>query len=592
MLSKGFGIAALVFAVLAFLAMQVSIVLHILSPVLFGLSFVLASLSALKGDRGFTIAALAVCLTGLVLFSTGSIVTFHREEDAAWRFAVIVGFLAPVAGLFFATARARSVLKAYVLPSFVLLFVLAGFQMTDLLKVGSDWGWQRGGREPKSVQLPDDACFSTPDVFCVLDLAKKQGLPVRERMYILKRIAELHLEAGNAVAAIELLIVASSTYESSLEGMLDTRLLQQIAMLQWKAGDSSAAKETLNRAREVAKYFPGIAGVEAMLCVELSQIEIDDPLGARATRAAALRKVRNPNYSTRLIVAGLRNIASASAAAGDKAGSREVLAEALAVALEIEDSKMRRVAVHDVAMGYLEIGDLEKASSLAQEIEHQATRRKITDTIARVRNYPGAVRHLNRLRCEWRHRSTVSSCKGRKEVHERTHYGRARSLAIDAVGQIDAGKLSEATETVKQALRHARRLSNGPLLDPDYRRDRTLALIAPMQAAVGLDEFAFETVWNIDHVVARNAALRDVAIVRVHSGNMQGALLNVWRIADQPLATRPTARAKALGDIALAIGSHSAIARHQTLNWCAVRAVYGIKCGISCTSEDNWSAYF
>jgi hypothetical protein len=152
--------------------------------------------------------------------------------------------------------------------------------------------------------------------------------------------------------------------------------------------------------------------------------------------------------------------------------------------------------------------------------------------------------------------------------------------------------LSEATETVKQALRHARRLSNGPLLNPDYRRDRTLALIAPMQAAVGLDESAFETVWNIDHVVARNVALRDIAIVRAHAGNKQGALLNVWWIADQPLDNRPSARAKALGDIALAIGSHSAIARHQTLNWCAVRGVYGIKCDRSCTSDDYWSAYF
>jgi hypothetical protein len=145
---------------------------------------------------------------------------------------------------------------------------------------------------------------------------------------------------------------------------------------------------------------------------------------------------------------------------------------------------------------------------------------------------------------------------------------------------------------VKQALRHARRLSNGPLLDPDYRRDRTLALIGPMQAAAGLDDSAFETVWNIDHVVARNAALRDIAIIKAHAGNMQGALLNAWSIADQPLDTRPTARAKALGDVALAIGSHSAIPRHQSLNWCAVRAVYGIKCGIPCTSEDNWSAYF
>ncbi len=592
MLSKGYGIAALVFVVLAFLA-QVSYVFLFYSPLFFVLSLVMASLAALTGDRGFTIATLVACLTGLVLFSTGSVVSFHREEDAAWRFTAIVGFLLPVAGLFFATARSRSNLKAYVLPSFVLFIVLAGLQISDLLKVGSDWGWHRGGLEPTLVQLPDDLCFPTPNVFCVLDLAKKQGLPAEERIRILKNLSELHLEAGNTVATIELLSEAISTYESSLGDMVDTRLVRQIATLQWKAGKSGAAKETLNTARELAKYS---SGVEEMLCVELSQIEIGDPLGARSTRVMALRMIRNPNHSTRSLVAKLTSIASASAQVGDETGSREVLAEALVVALEIEDSKIRGMAVQDVAMGYLEIGDLEEASSLAQEIEHQATRRKLISTVARVRKHPGAARHLNRWRCEKQRRSIVSSCRGRKKQQKKeqqgTHYGRARSLAIDAVGQINAGKLSEATETVKQALLHARRLSNGPLLNPDYRRDRTFALIATLQAAVGLEDSAFETVWNIDHVVSRNVALRDIALVRVHAGNMQGALLNVWWIADQPLDKRPSVRAKALGDLALAIGNHSDVLRHQTLNWCGLRTVFGIKCGISCARGDYWSAYF
>ena len=304
----------------------------------------------------------------------------------------------------------------------------------------------------------------------------------------------------------------------------------------------------------------------------------------------------NPNYSARSLVAGLRSIAAASAEVGDEAGSREVLAEALSVALEMEDSEKRGFAVQDVAMGYLVIGDLEEALSLAQEIEHQPSRRTVIDTIARVRDYRGPTWHIDRLRCEKQLGSTVSSCRGRKKKtkkeQEATHYGRSRSLAIDAVGQIAAGKLSEATKTLNQALLHARRLSNGPLLNPDYRRDTTLALIAPTQAAVGLEDAAFETVRNIDHVVSRNIALRDIAIVRVHAGNMQGALLNVWWIADQPLDKRPSVRTRALGDLALAIGSHSAIPHHQTLNWCALKAVYGIKCGIACTSEVLWSAYF
>ena len=270
--SKGLGIVGLVFVALAFVA-QASFVLHNLFPVFFGLSLVAASLAALKGDRLYSIATLVACLTVLVLFSIGSVVSFHREEHAAWRITVIVGFLAPVAGLLYATARSRSNFKAYVLPTFVLVFVLAGLQILDLLKVGSDWGWQRGGLEPKPVQLPDDVCFSTPDAYCVLDLAKKEGLPAQARVRILKRLAALQLEAGNAVAAIELLTEAVSTYESSLGDIIDTGLLRQIATLQWKAGDSTAANETLNTARKVAKRS---TGVEEMLCVELSQIKIGD----------------------------------------------------------------------------------------------------------------------------------------------------------------------------------------------------------------------------------------------------------------------------------------------------------------------------
>lgn len=583
--SKGFGIASLVFVVLAFAA-HATWVLQNLSPVFFGLSLAVASLAALKGDRRYTIVTLAAWLFLLLVFPTRSIA-------GAWQFTVTVGFLAPVAGLFFATARSRSNSKAYVLPTFVLFFVLAGFQISSLVRVGSDWGWQRGGLEPKSVQLPDDVCFSTPDVFCVLGLAEKAGLPAQARVRILIRLAALQLEAGNAVVAIEWLTEAISTYETPFG--IDTGLLRQIAMLQWKAGDSTAAKEMLNTVGKVAELSTGVG---EMVCVELSQIKIGDSLGAQATRRTALRKVGNPNHSARSIVAGLLRIAAASAEVGDEAGGREVLAEALSVALEMEDSEKRGLAIRDVAKGYLRMGDLEEALSLAQEIEREPTRWEVIRAVSHARKYPGAAQNINDLGCEKRFGSPLSLGKRRLKWRKQlkcmggTQYGRACSLVIDAVGQIDAGKVSAAAGTLNRALLHARRLSNGPLLNPDHLRDRTLALIAPLQAAVGLEDAALETVRNIDHVVSRNIALRDIAIIRAHAGNMQEALLNVWWIADQPLDRHPSARARALGDIALAIGSHLAIPNHRTLNWCALTAVWGVNSGRSCARDDSWSAFF
>ncbi|MCZ6446695.1 MAG: hypothetical protein O6831_00470, partial [Alphaproteobacteria bacterium] len=412
-------------------------------------------------------------------------------------------------------------------------------------------------------------------------------LPVQERVWILSKLAAVQFTAGNAAAAIALLTEAISSYQ--FPSRIGARLLRKIATLQWKAGDSAAAKETSNTARIAAQ---GSTGVNELLCVERSQIKIGDTLGAQATRTAALLKTRNPNSRPRSRIDGWMRIAAASAEVGDQVASREVLAEALAAALELEDSKIRSLTVRDVIQGYLVIGDLEMASSLIEKIEHQYTRRLVIHAVAQVRDNPGTARRLYKLRCGWEYGAIVSSCRRQREMHEGTHYGEARSLAIDAVDQINAGKSSEAIETLNQALSHARQLSNGPPINPEYRRDRTLALIAPMQAAAGLENAASETVRNIDHVVSRNIALRDIAMVRVHAGNIKGALLNVWWIAKQPIDTRPTVRARALGYVALAIGSHSANPDHQTLNWCALMVFYGIKCGLSCTKTDVWSAYF
>lgn len=391
---KRFGIVAVAFVALAFLA-QASFVLQNFSPVFFGLSLVVATVAALKGDRWYTVATIIACLACLVLFSIGSVVSFHREEDAVWRYTVIAALLAPIAALFYAAVRSRLRPKSYLLPALVLLFVLTGLQTSDLLKLGTDWVWQRGRLEPRPISISDQKCFSAPEISCVLDLAEREGLPRSDRVRVLNKLAALPLETEEVMAALGLPTKVSTT-----------------------------------------------------------------------------------------------------------------------------------------------------------------------------------------------------SCKEEKRKYEGTQYGRARFLAIDAIELANADKVSEAAETLKRALSHARRLSNGPWFNPDYRRDKTLALIAPLQAAVGLQDAAFETVLNIRHAAPRNAAMRDIAVIKAHASDNQEALLQVWSIADEPLDTYPSVRARALGDIALAIGSHLAMPHHQTLNWCALKTVYSVKCGISCSRAALWSAFF
>jgi hypothetical protein len=391
---KRFGIVAVAFVALAFLA-QASFVLQNFSPVFFGLSLVVATVAALKGDRWYTVTTIIACLACLVLFSIGSVVSFHREEDAAWRYSVIAAFLAPIAALFFAAVRSRVRSKSYLVPALVLLLVLTGFQVSDLLKLGTDRAWQRGRLEPRPIPISDQKCFSTPEVSCVLGLAEKEGLSASDRVRISNKLATLPLEAEEAMAAMGL---------------------------------------------------------------------------------------------------------------------------------------------------------------------------------------PTKV--------------STASCKREQRKYEGTQYGRARFLAIDAIQHANADRVGQAVETLESALSHARHLSNGPWFNPDYRRDKTLALIAPLQAAVGLEDAALETVLNIKHAAPRNAAMRDIAVIKVHASDKQEALLQVWSVADEPLDTYPSVRARALGDVALAIGSHSAIPHHQSLNWCALKTVYSVKCGISCSRAALWSAFF
>jgi hypothetical protein len=187
---------------------------------------------------------------------------------------------------------------------------------------------------------------------------------------------------------------------------------------------------------------------------------------------------------------------------------------------------------------------------------------------------------------------TIYRCDTRDKRHSDTSYGRARFLVVEAIARINSGQRVEASERLDLALVQARQLSNGPVLNPDHWRDRALAMIAPIRAAVGDLESAFETYGTIDDVEWRNRALRDIAMVRVHDGAHREALRNVSAIEDHPLRRHPSFRARSLGGLASALGSHAALPDHGPLNWCALLSVYDIKCGISCSLEALWSASF
>ncbi len=260
---KWIGIVALVCAVLALLA-YATIVFGNLARPIFLFSLVLASIAAFAGDRCFAVPTLLVCLFTLIFGSLSgpgySLFTFHSEGDTALRTLIVIGFLGPIAGLFFRSVREKKKIASFIPASFTLLIVLVTLLSLDILRVGTDWGWKHEVAETPLDPVSQEPCFSEPNALCVLNLARDDGLATRAYMLTLIKLS-VELKAANITAAREIRTEVLKAAEHALNqvdnpsfsGSCKYGTLSAIASLQAELGRTAASEDTLNRALQIAE---------------------------------------------------------------------------------------------------------------------------------------------------------------------------------------------------------------------------------------------------------------------------------------------------------------------------------------------------
>jgi hypothetical protein len=102
-MSKGLGIAALVIGIL-------SIIIPVISLYVVWLALILATITALAGDKTFSIATFAICLVNVLFLSPMTWLALKGEELAGGSFLSVgtfILFLAPIVGLVFTIVRRK-----------------------------------------------------------------------------------------------------------------------------------------------------------------------------------------------------------------------------------------------------------------------------------------------------------------------------------------------------------------------------------------------------------------------------------------------------------------------------------------------------
>ena len=105
-MAKGFGIAALVFALLA--------IFFPIGIVLSGIAMLLASIAALAGDRTFTIASLAIAIVNTFALSPSTWIMLQGGDpgaQAAMTTAILVGIGLPIVAMIL-NATGKLVIRA------------------------------------------------------------------------------------------------------------------------------------------------------------------------------------------------------------------------------------------------------------------------------------------------------------------------------------------------------------------------------------------------------------------------------------------------------------------------------------------------
>jgi len=315
--------------------------------------------------------------------------------------------------------------------------------------------------------------------------------------------------------------------------------LRAIALVQVKDRDIMGALETAAAIADVRAQAEALRGIAAV------RAEAGDREGALQTASA----IKDP----RLMAGALGKIAVAAAVARDRTGSRDVLKQALDVAMTVPVEGEKADALGGIALAHVEAGDVAGALKTAAMIERVFSTKPLPDAAvtvasealraiavaqARRGDRRGALQTVERIGNPYMQASALAeiavvqasagdrmaaggTLRRATQVASAVREWSAKAPALLAIAQAYArvGDRATAVQTFRQA-RQAVRAS-----DDERYRDDALMDLAMVQAGSGDFGGAVETADGIRDVFARAHAWRVVAAVQGGSGNRESVRL-------------------------------------------------------------------
>lgn len=351
------------------------------------------------------------------------------------------------------------------------------------------------------------------------------------RVEALIATAEAQAQIGNVTGALK-----TATAVENLRGKAEA--LRNIALVQTKGGDlkgASATAETISDEKIKAQALRGIATARA---------EAGDRDGALQTAAG----IRDPYLKS----GAFRRIAVAPAMLKDRAGTRDLLKQALDIAMTIQEENEKADALAGLALAHVEAGDLSGAARAAAMIEDVFSAKPPPEAAVTMK--------AEVLRAIAVVRARVGDIQGALQTvgNMGNPYLQASALAEIAVAQAERGDRLAAEATLRKAAQVASATrdftSKAPAL---LGIAQAYAKVGDRASATRIFRQARQTVRVSDDERYKTDALMDLAMVQSGARDFSGAVETAEGIRDI------YARAHAWRIIATAQGGN----REPVLSW-------------------------
>lgn len=351
------------------------------------------------------------------------------------------------------------------------------------------------------------------------------------RVEALVATSEAQAQTGNVMGALK-----TAAAVENLRGKAEA--LRNIALVQTKGGDLKGADETAGAIADEKIKAQALRGIAA------ARAEAGDRDGALHTAAG----IRDPY----LKAGAFRRIAVAPAMLKDRAGTRDMLKQALDIAMTIQGENEKADALAGLALAHVEAGDLSGAARTAALIEDVFSANPPPDAAVTMKDE--ALRAIAVVRAR------VGDIQGALQTvgSMGNPYLQASALAEIAVAQAERGDRLAAEATLRKAAQVASATREFAAKAPALLGiAQAYARVGDRASATRIFRQARQTVRVSDDERYKTDALMDLAMVQSGAGDFSGAVETAEGIRDA------YARAHAWRIIATAQGGN----REPVLSW-------------------------